>query len=56
MQRVFFCGEGGSEEDLRGTKHAKIAPNFGTLFGGQFLLYNWAKNETLAKFSGSRSV
>ena len=28
---------GGSEEDLRGTKNAKIAPKFGTLLGGLFL-------------------
>ena len=27
---------GGNEEDLRGTKNAKIAPNVGALFGGHY--------------------
>ena len=27
---------GGNQEDLRGTKNAKIAPNFGTLFWAVF--------------------
>ena len=32
----FFCAVWGNEEDLRGTKNTKIAPNFGPLFWGHF--------------------
>ena len=38
MKNSIFGPFGGSEEDLRGTKKAKITSNVGALLGGPFLL------------------
>ena len=46
-----FGPVGGNEEDLRGTKKTKIAPNFGAL-----LLSSWVKDEIFGRNVGSRSV
>ena len=51
-----FCPSWGNEEDLRGTKKANIAPNFGTYFRGHFDYKTWLKMRCLAEMLASRSV